>query len=199
MSLPCNESLPANERCITQVEAEEVFRMGMWEYSHIYRDSHESLEMSVGSMGVWLAELVQHLRDVVTGTELKYMHNVAHDGSISKLLSALQVDIMVWPGLGSELVFELFKKKAGIVDDTASATVEDRRRDEFDSTIMPAVSPSTIGTSSYYIRVLWGGKVFKSSDPKLGEVDMLPLEDFLEYVDDLVGFRASKIKELCGL
>jgi len=34
---------------------------------------------------------------------------VAHDGSISPLLGLLQIDVMVWPGMGSEVVFELYK------------------------------------------------------------------------------------------
>jgi hypothetical protein len=199
MPLPCNDSLPASERCITQAEAEEVFRMGMWEYSHIYRDSPESLKMSAGSMGVWLAELAQHLRDVMAGTELKYMHNVAHDGSISKLLSALQVDVMVWPGLGSELLFELFKKKAGGIEGVTHDNMERHEDDGASKLDSVAASSSTISTSSYYVRLLWGGKVFKSSDPKLGEIDMLPLEQFLEYIDDLVGFRAAKVGQMCGL
>ena len=40
-----------------------------------------------------------------------YRHNVAHDGSIAPLLSILQVDLMVWPGMGSEVVFELYSSK----------------------------------------------------------------------------------------
>lgn len=104
------------------------------------------------------------------------MHNVAHDGSISRLLSALQVDVMVWPGLGSEIVFELFREKANkeMVDEQGSAL------------------------SAYYVRVLWSGRALQTAAPELGKVDMLPLEDFLGYVDGLVGVRASKIKEMCG-
>jgi len=37
------------------------------------------------------------------------MVQVAHDGSISPLLGLLQIDVMVWPGMGSEVVFELYK------------------------------------------------------------------------------------------
>ena len=65
---------------------------------------------------------------------IRYRHNIAHDGSISRLLSILQIEKMVWPGMGSEVVFELYKSK---VD------------------------------QQYYIRVLWGGQVLKSSDPTL--------------------------------
>ena len=40
-----------------------------------------------------------------------YFHSiqVAHDGSVSPLLGLLQIDVMVWPGMGSEVVFELYK------------------------------------------------------------------------------------------
>jgi len=49
----------------------------------------------------------------VDGTsQLKYFHNIAHDGSMSPLLGFLQVDEMVWPGMGSEVVFELYKSKS---------------------------------------------------------------------------------------
>lgn len=40
-----------------------------------------------------------------------YRHNIAHDGSMSRILSILQVDVMVWPGMGSEVVFEIYKDK----------------------------------------------------------------------------------------
>lgn len=36
-------------------------------------------------------------------------HNVAHDGSISPLLGALQVSTGFWPGMGTEIIFELYE------------------------------------------------------------------------------------------
>ena len=73
---------------------------------------------------------------------------------------------MVWPGMGSEVVFELYQKKV------------DQR---------------------YYIRVLWGGQVLKSSNPTLGVLDMLQVEILVAYFDGLVGQRAEKIASLCSL
>ena len=59
-----------------------------------------------------MAELAQHIRDRISGASpVLYRHNVAHDGSVSRLLSILQVNEMVWPGMGSEVVFEVFRKK----------------------------------------------------------------------------------------
>lgn len=163
--LPCNASTGA---CVSQDLANEVYRLGHWEYSQIYRDAGaESLAASVGSMGVWVAELAAHLRGVVAKDDDEgsgetsssprdrtlWFHNVAHDGSVSRLLGILQVDVMVWPGMGSEVVFELWKK------DVAGTSGESE--------------------SGHYVRVLWGGKVLKSSNPSLGEMDMLPVETLL--------------------
>ncbi|ROW06943.1 hypothetical protein VMCG_03984 [Cytospora schulzeri] len=55
--------------CVTQAMADEVYRFGNWEYSQIYRDSGAgSLAASVGSFGVWIAELAAHIRGVVEGS-----------------------------------------------------------------------------------------------------------------------------------
>ena len=87
--------------------------MNRYEYSWIYRDSPSSLQSSTASYGVWLAELAANLRTAMSGdSQVLYRHNVAHDGSISRLLSVLQVDQMVWPGMGSEVAFELYSRDA---------------------------------------------------------------------------------------
>lgn len=178
--LPCNASNP--EVCVTQAMADEVFRLGLYEYSYLYRDAGpRTLEYSVGMYGVWIAELAQNLRDAIQrasggasgGGGMKYRHNVAHDGSISYILSILQVEQMVWPGMGSEVVFELYSQRK---------TKADQSRQQY-----------------HYIRVLWGGQVIRSSSPTLGVLDMLDVEIFLEYLDGLVGQGAKKIPDLCGL
>ncbi|KAI4233334.1 MAG: hypothetical protein LQ349_004466 [Xanthoria aureola] len=176
--LPCNASNPA--LCVTRAMADEVFRLGQYEYSYLYRDAGaRTLEYSAGSYGIWVAELAQHLRRAMQATDddsartgdgtssgIRYRHNVAHDGSISHVLSILQVERMVWPGMGSEVVFELYRRK---VD------------------------------HQYYIRVLWGGQVLKSSNPTLGVLDMLPVEILFAYLDGLVSRRAKKIPSMCNL
>jgi hypothetical protein len=108
-SLPCNINNTA--ACITQKQADTVYRLGQYEYSFIHRDAPQSLQAAVGSYGVWLAELAQHIRDALTSrSTIIYRHNVAHDGSVSRLLSILQIEQMVWVGMGSEVVFEIYKK-----------------------------------------------------------------------------------------
>ena len=110
--LPCQISNIKN--CINQTVAESVLRLGLYEYSYIYRDAPQFLQASVAAYGVYVAELAQNIRDAISGANpVRYRHNVAHDGSLSKLLSILQVDVMVWPGMGAEIVFEVFKKDSG--------------------------------------------------------------------------------------
>jgi hypothetical protein len=150
-------------------QAEEVFRLGQYEYSFIYRDSPRSLEASTSGYGIWIAELAQHLRDAAsrnaTAAGPIYRHNVAHDGSISRLLSILQLIKMVWPGMGSEVVFELYSRK---------------------------------NSDCQFLRVLWGGQVLQSSHPAFGAMDMIPLVTVLTYFDGLVGVGASKVPGLCA-
>lgn len=109
--LPCKLVNGVNSTtCISQAIADEVYRLGNYEYSYIYRDDPRSLAASATSYGVWIGELTAHIRDFIAGkSNVIYRHNVAHDGSISRLLSLLQIDVMVWPGMGSEIVFELYK------------------------------------------------------------------------------------------
>lgn len=163
--LPCNIDDPS--KCIAEIEANEVFRLGEFEYSYNYRDAATSLAASTASFGVWIGELAQHFRNRMSGHDanMKYRHNIAHDGSLAKLLSILQVETMVWPGMGAEVVFELYKKQ------------KDQAR--------------------YYARVLWGGQVMRSSHPNLGSLDMIPAEILLAYFDALVGQKAEKVPGLC--
>jgi len=110
--LPCKPTNPTT--CITDEMANAVFRLGLYEYSYIYRASPYSLRSSVASYGVWIAELAQNIRDSMSGaSSVKYRYNVGHDGSLAMVLSILQVDEMVWPGLGAEVVFEIYKVAAG--------------------------------------------------------------------------------------
>lgn len=174
--LPCNSS--NSSLCVTQEMADEVFRLGQYEYSYLYRDAGaRTLEYTIGRYGIWFAELAQNLRDAMHTTNsestsnkasssIKYRHNIAHDGSLSYILSILQAETMVWPGMGSEVVFELYKSKMD---------------------------------QQYYIRVLWGGQVLKSTNPTLGVLDMLQVDILTAYLDGLVGLRGKKIPSLCSL
>ncbi|KAL1879097.1 hypothetical protein VTK73DRAFT_7321 [Phialemonium thermophilum] len=255
--LPCKLVNGVNSStCITQDLADEVYRFGNWEYSQMYRDASSSLPASAASFGVWVAELAAHIRDVLAGNGTTlYFHNIAHDGSVSRLLSVLQIDTMVWPGMGSEVVFELWKKKSSTGSTTTTPAVvaptcnhdnclrQMIRQSASASIFCPSftatnashapsavptwlsncngnvgavssaceclvtptptstsseVEPTQIGASGYYIRVLFGGQVLKSSNPSLGVLDLIPVETLLAYFDGLVGVGASLVKGKCN-
>lgn len=256
--LPCKLVNGVNSTtCVTQAIADEVYRFGNWEYSYIYRDSSTSLDAAVGTFGVWIAELATHIRDLISGkSNVIYWHNIAHDGSVSRLLSFLQIDVMVWPGMGSEVVFEVYQKTSTststtLVTATPSVIAPDCTHDNClrqfireasqvsafcptytasasssASSALPtfvsncdnspsrvssacscivtqtatstASSSSATSPSGYYMRVLWGGKVLRSSSPILGLMDMVPLETVLAYFDGLVGVGASLVMGKCN-
>lgn len=198
--LPCKLVNGVNSTtCITQNEANEVYRLGNWEYSYQYRGDSRSLSASAASFGVWIGELTTHIRDFIDEkSDVIYRHNVAHDGSVSRLLSILQLDVMVWPGMGSEVVFELYKKETATPTTMVMATPP---ATPAATAITPSSSPSSAaGTSAsdYYIRVLWKGQVLRSSNPNLGLMDMVPLEIVLAYFDGLVGVGASLVQGKCN-
>ncbi|KAH8823131.1 histidine phosphatase [Flagelloscypha sp. PMI_526] len=108
-TLPC--SVNATESCLTQEQADTVYRLGNWEYWYQYRGAPKSADYAALRFGPWFLELKSRLSARLDGTSpLKYVHNVAHDGSMSALLGFLQIDEMVWPGMGAEVVFELHKE-----------------------------------------------------------------------------------------
>lgn len=142
----------------------------------MYRDDPRSLAASAASYGVWIGELTTHIRDNLNGTsDVIYRHNVAHDGSLSRLLSVLQLDEMVWPGMGSEVIFELYENEHIAVNSTAG-----------------------LSDSGHYIRVLWKGQVLRSSNLSLGTMNLIPVETLLAYFDGLVGVGASKVFGECN-
>ncbi|KAI0515122.1 histidine acid phosphatase [Xylaria bambusicola] len=187
--LPCKLSTEGNtSSCVDQALADTVYRLGQWEYSRMYRDAPTSLAASVASYGVWIAELAANLRAVITSGDddddeksLLYRHNVAHDGSVSRVLSILQIEVMVWPGMGSEVVFELYERRGRNLMEREE---EKERKDD--------------SSSGYYVRVLFGGQVLRSSNPSLGVMDMLPVETLLAYFDGLVGENASLVVDKCN-
>ncbi|KAI9657554.1 MAG: hypothetical protein M1831_004170 [Alyxoria varia] len=235
--------------CVSEEDADAVFRLGHWEYDWIHRSSGpKSLAASVASFGVWVQELLIHFKgitmfyDTIARSELfreelqaieinkildtlpleerksfrarvqaegvpkiheriqagelpgrasnwteehlekeaikrerevsKYKHHVAHDGSIARLLSILQVEEMIWPGMGAEVVFELYSSNA-----------------------------SESGNSRYpqwFVRILWDGRVLRSSHPDLqpeGDMEgLLRLDRFGEYLQKLgIGISSTMV------
>lgn len=73
------------------------------EYAYYYRDAANSTAYSALQYGAWILELQAHIKTrLAGGSPVKYFHNVGHDGGVAPLLGFLQIDGMVWPGMGSE-------------------------------------------------------------------------------------------------
>ncbi len=108
--LPCN--LNNRTDCVSLEQAEQVFRLGDYEYNYIFREAKNSTLYAATHYGVYLLELKSHIENKIAGTEsLIYRHNIAHDGSIAPLLGGLQISYLRWPGMGAEVSFELWKKQ----------------------------------------------------------------------------------------
>lgn len=81
--------------------------------------------------------------------------------------------------MGSEVVFEMYKRH-GNATAPLGTRIEARSK------------------SGFFVRVLFGGKPLKSSNPSLGLLDMIPAETLLAYFDGLVGTNASLVVGKCN-
>ncbi|KAK9494609.1 histidine phosphatase superfamily [Lipomyces doorenjongii] len=163
LPLPCKISNSSD--CVSKQLAEQVFRLGDYEYNYIFREAANSTLYSATHYGAFIAELMSRLKRKVAGTESTiYRHNIAHDGSIAPLLGALQINTLRWPGMGSEIIFELWRK-------------------EF--------------SHDYSIRVLYGGKPLVTNTP-LGTLDMVSYDDFIAYLESLVGNNGELVYQFCN-
>ncbi|WWC99904.1 hypothetical protein V866_006813 [Kwoniella sp. B9012] len=107
--LPCSTNNTAI--CIQQEGANTIYRLGNYEYAYRWRMHENSTYYSAITMGAWFVELQDHFKGKMDGSNpVKYFHNFAHDGSVAPVLGLLQHDEPVWPGMGSEVVFELYRK-----------------------------------------------------------------------------------------
>lgn len=100
---------------ITTEQFNKVMKLGDWEYDYTYRQSANATEYGIYRYGNWTMELVSHLKAAMDGSSpVIYWHNIAHDGSIAALTALIKDFIKTkefrWPGMGSEYVFELYKK-----------------------------------------------------------------------------------------
>lgn len=97
--------------CINDQDALRVFEMGDWEYNYIYREASNSTAYAV-SQSLYLWELVANLKTTLgtdSANQKIYQHNFAHDNTLAAILGVLQISpTLRWPGMGSELVFEVW-------------------------------------------------------------------------------------------
>ncbi|KAA8568280.1 hypothetical protein EYC84_007316 [Monilinia fructicola] len=108
-SLPCSPINVSN--CVTQEMAEEVFRTGDWEWNYYWRANPYAQRYIQLVEGLFIGEIVSRLESVVNGTvgEGKYSHTFIHDGDIGPIAGALGINALRWPGMGSNIAFEVWK------------------------------------------------------------------------------------------
>lgn len=106
--LPCN--VQDLSQCATTADADEVFRAGDWEWNYYWRANPYVKEYIQVVEGLFIGEVVAHLQAVANGTSsLKYSHSFVHDGDIGPVLGALGVNTLRWPGMGSNIAFEIWQ------------------------------------------------------------------------------------------
>ncbi|KAF4216827.1 hypothetical protein CNMCM8980_007340 [Aspergillus fumigatiaffinis] len=106
--LPCR--VQDRMQCVTAAQADEVFRAGDWEYNYMWRRSANATRYIQVIEGLFIGEIARKLEAVAEGTsKLAYSHNFVHDGDISPILGALGITAMRWPGMGSNIAFEVWK------------------------------------------------------------------------------------------
>lgn len=61
--------------CVSQDDADTIYRLGNWEYAYTYRSSERSKAYSALKMGPWFRELAFNLRAAAAGdSRVKYRH-----------------------------------------------------------------------------------------------------------------------------
>lgn len=105
--LPC--SLQNGTQCATVSQANEVFRAGDWEWNYWWRHNANATRYIQLVEGLFIGEIVRHLEAVQQGaSELVYSHSFVHDGDLGPILGALGIKALRWPGMGSNIAFEVW-------------------------------------------------------------------------------------------
>ncbi|KAF2165587.1 hypothetical protein M409DRAFT_36849 [Zasmidium cellare ATCC 36951] len=113
-NLPCN--VKNLSQCATMAQAEEIFRGGDWEWNYWYRTNPQALLYTQTVEGPFIAEIIQRLQAVQNGnSSIIYEHDFLHDNDIGPIAGALGITALRWPGMGSNIAFELWKVRGGSI------------------------------------------------------------------------------------
>ncbi|KAJ5429645.1 Histidine phosphatase superfamily clade-2 [Penicillium cf. griseofulvum] len=108
--LPC--SLSNSSACVTMQMAEEVFRAGDWEWNYYWRSNPDVVKYIQLVEGLFIGEIISRLQAVLDGkSSLDYSHIFIHDGDIGPILGALGIETLRWPGMASNIAFEVWETK----------------------------------------------------------------------------------------
>lgn len=105
--LPCNQADPS--ACVSQSDAYEVFRAGDWEWNYWWRRSQSAKQYIALTEGLFLQEIANRLKLISQDALSRvYTHNFVHDGDLGPALGALGIQQLRWPGMGSNIAFEVW-------------------------------------------------------------------------------------------
>lgn len=106
-SLPCSKNNSAD--CVTMDQADEVFRAGDWEWNYYWRANPNATLYIQLIEGLFIGEILDGLQQVANGTSpYSYRHVFVHDGDIGPILGALGINVLRWPGMASNIAFEVW-------------------------------------------------------------------------------------------
>ncbi|KAL7795110.1 histidine phosphatase superfamily [Trichoderma ceciliae] len=110
--LPC--SFTDSSKCVSQPQAEEVFRASDWEWQHYWRNNSLVIKYIQATEGLFIGEIVGRLRAVLDGKQkYVYAHTFIHDGDIGPVLGALGINQLRWPAMGSNIAIEVWETPVG--------------------------------------------------------------------------------------
>lgn len=105
--LPCSTS--DDSKCVSEDDAFAVFRGGDWEWNYWWRRNPTAVQYIQLTEGLFIKEIISRLYSASRETgDRVYTHTFLHDGDLGPLLGALEIQQLRWPGMASNLAFELW-------------------------------------------------------------------------------------------
>lgn len=105
--LPCDFTNTSN--CVTEAQAEEVFRAGDWEWNYYWRNNPNVVEYIQLVQGLFIGEILTHFQEVAAKkTSTVYSHTFIHDNDLGPVLGALGINQLRWPAMASNIAFEIW-------------------------------------------------------------------------------------------
>lgn len=176
--LPCSRR--NQSQCVTQSQADEVFRAGDWEWNYYWRTNANVTQYIQLVEGLFIKEIVNRLQTVASGrSDLVFSLTFIHDGDLGPILGALGISRLRWPGMGSNISFELW------YGDHVPVFLRKR------GPRLTAVMSRKTSDGSHYARVLYSGHPVKSVH---GTLDWISLSTL---IDILTPFIPNDIVSMC--
>ncbi|KAF2152188.1 putative histidine acid phosphatase [Myriangium duriaei CBS 260.36] len=95
--------------------SEQVFRAGDWEWNYWWRNNANTSLYIKTVEGPFVGELLASFQAVSKrkSDAKTYVHDFLHDGDIGPIAGALGIVGLRWPGMGSNIAFEVWETEAG--------------------------------------------------------------------------------------